>query len=200
MGGVRVLLAIRISLAHSSDNNADNHSFSSQAQRCLKRRRIAKDTVGYSWPSILMKSAFWFAVSRASRGAKIPRLPRLEDSRLFESRSCRFCFSCPQLYAITHKRPSSSSSHSTTMRRASYGLRRAIQRRALQTHAAPLKDLSASSVQITTLPNKIRVATESTPGHFSAVGLYIDAGTRYETPNTSGVSHFLDRMAFKVCI
>ncbi|TFK41853.1 Metalloenzyme, LuxS/M16 peptidase-like protein [Crucibulum laeve] len=53
------------------------------------------------------------------------------------------------------------------------------------------------TVQITTLPNKIRVATESTPGHFSSVGLYIDAGSRYETPKTSGVSHFLDRMAFK---
>lgn len=53
-------------------------------------------------------------------------------------------------------------------------------------------------VQITTLPNKIRVATENTPGHFSSVGLYIDAGSRYETPLTSGVSHFLDRMAFKV--
>ncbi|EMD32563.1 hypothetical protein CERSUDRAFT_161496 [Gelatoporia subvermispora B] len=52
-------------------------------------------------------------------------------------------------------------------------------------------------VQITTLPNKIRVATESTPGHFSSVGLYVDAGCRYETPSSSGVSHFLDRMAFK---
>ncbi|KAI0094433.1 Metalloenzyme, LuxS/M16 peptidase-like protein [Irpex rosettiformis] len=83
------------------------------------------------------------------------------------------------------------------MRRASYGLRHALQRRTLQTHAAPLKELSPSSVEITTLPNKIRVATENTPGHFSAVGLYIDAGTRYETPTTSGVSHFLDRMAFK---
>ncbi|KAI0695619.1 Metalloenzyme, LuxS/M16 peptidase-like protein [Cytidiella melzeri] len=81
------------------------------------------------------------------------------------------------------------------MRRASYGLRRAIQRRPLHTREA-LKDV-APSVQITTLPNKIRVATASTPGHFSAVGLYIDAGTRYETPTTSGVSHFLDRLAFK---
>ncbi|KIJ54423.1 hypothetical protein M422DRAFT_96732, partial [Sphaerobolus stellatus SS14] len=53
------------------------------------------------------------------------------------------------------------------------------------------------SVQITTLPNKLRVATESTPGHFTSVGLYIDAGSRYETPLTSGVSHFIDRMAFK---
>jgi len=55
-----------------------------------------------------------------------------------------------------------------------------------------------STTQVTTLPNKIRVATENTPGHFTSVGLYIDAGTRYETPLTSGVSHFLDRLAFRV--
>ncbi|KAJ3567333.1 hypothetical protein NP233_g6426 [Leucocoprinus birnbaumii] len=53
------------------------------------------------------------------------------------------------------------------------------------------------TVKITTLPNKIRVATEATPGHFSSVGLYVDGGSRYEWPEVSGVSHFLDRMAFK---
>ncbi|KAJ7293016.1 Metalloenzyme, LuxS/M16 peptidase-like protein [Mycena rebaudengoi] len=60
------------------------------------------------------------------------------------------------------------------------------------------QDLSPNPpLRLTTLPNKIRVATQSTPGHFSSVGLYIDAGSRYETPSSSGVSHFLDRMAFK---
>ncbi|KAJ8523362.1 hypothetical protein ONZ45_g223 [Pleurotus djamor] len=57
--------------------------------------------------------------------------------------------------------------------------------------------LPPSTVKITTLPNKLRVASDTTPGHFSSVGLYVDAGTRYETPSTSGVSHFIDRMAFK---
>ena len=70
------------------------------------------------------------------------------------------------------------------------GFRR--QRRHLST------DSPAQGVQITTLPNKLRVATENTPGHFSSFGLYIDAGARYETCHTSGVSHFIDRMAFKV--
>ncbi|THH18254.1 hypothetical protein EW146_g2693 [Bondarzewia mesenterica] len=65
------------------------------------------------------------------------------------------------------------------------------QRRKLSTEAVN------PPVQITTLPNRIRVATETTPGHFSSVGLYVDAGSRYETSLTSGVSHFLDRMAFK---
>ena len=65
-------------------------------------------------------------------------------------------------------------------------------------HQRHLSQASLPPLRITTLPNKIRVATESTPGHFSSVGLYIDAGSRYELPSTSGVSHFLDRMAFKV--
>jgi len=55
------------------------------------------------------------------------------------------------------------------------------------------------TVKITTLPNNIRVATEATLGHFSSVGLYVDGGSRYEWSAISGVSHFLDRMAFKVC-
>ncbi|KAG9314105.1 Metalloenzyme, LuxS/M16 peptidase-like protein [Chiua virens] len=67
----------------------------------------------------------------------------------------------------------------------------------LPSHRRHLSHASLPPLQITTLPNKIRVATESTPGHFSSVGLYIDAGSRYELPSTSGASHFLDRMAFK---
>ncbi|EAU92558.1 mitochondrial processing peptidase [Coprinopsis cinerea okayama7 len=79
------------------------------------------------------------------------------------------------------------------MRKASCLLRpaRAASRRRYSTHQP------SSNVQITTLPNKLRVATDTTPGHFSSVGLYIDAGARYETPDTTGASYFLDRMAFK---
>lgn len=51
---------------------------------------------------------------------------------------------------------------------------------------------------MTTLPNKVRVATENIPGHFHSVGVYVDAGSRYESPRTSGTSHLLDRLAFKV--
>ena len=52
---------------------------------------------------------------------------------------------------------------------------------------------------MTVLPNKLRVVTENTPGHFSSLGVYIDAGSRYESARMSGASHMLDRMAFKVC-
>ena len=80
-------------------------------------------------------------------------------------------------------------------------MRKASFRHALRSYPCPrhASNLSLNpSVRVTTLPNKIRVATENTPGHFSCVGLYIDAGARYETLSSSGVSHFLDRMAFKV--
>lgn len=51
--------------------------------------------------------------------------------------------------------------------------------------------------QISTLKNGLRIVTDSTPGHFSALGAYVDAGSRYETNKTSGISHMIDRMAWK---
>lgn len=51
--------------------------------------------------------------------------------------------------------------------------------------------------EITTLPNGIRVATEALPGHFSGIGVYIDAGSRFENDALRGVSHIVDRLAFK---
>ncbi|TGZ85332.1 hypothetical protein EX30DRAFT_326384 [Ascodesmis nigricans] len=51
--------------------------------------------------------------------------------------------------------------------------------------------------RITTLSNGLRVATEAIPGHFAAVGVYIDAGSRYETERLCGCSHLVDRLAFK---
>jgi processing peptidase subunit alpha len=41
------------------------------------------------------------------------------------------------------------------------------------------------------------VATESLPGPFSGVGVYVDAGSRYENESLRGVSHIVDRLAFK---
>ncbi|THH27669.1 hypothetical protein EUX98_g6518 [Antrodiella citrinella] len=79
-------------------------------------------------------------------------------------------------------------------RAATSALRRSLRPRR-QFHNAAADP--SSSVQITTLPNKIRVATESTPGHFSSLGLYVDTGASCEDASTSGVCHFLDRMAFK---
>lgn len=43
----------------------------------------------------------------------------------------------------------------------------------------------------------MRVATESLPGAFSGVGVYIEAGSRFEDESLRGVSHIVDRLAFK---
>ena len=41
------------------------------------------------------------------------------------------------------------------------------------------------------------MATESLPGPFSGVGVYVDAGSRYENESFRGLSHIVDRLAFK---
>lgn len=51
--------------------------------------------------------------------------------------------------------------------------------------------------QVTTLPNGVRVATEDLPGPFSGIGVYINAGSRYENEYLRGASHIMDRLAFK---
>ncbi|KAJ2846897.1 Mitochondrial-processing peptidase subunit alpha [Coemansia brasiliensis] len=50
---------------------------------------------------------------------------------------------------------------------------------------------------VTTFPNGLRVTSESDPGHFSAIGVYVDAGSRYEDASTSGYAHLMDRLAFR---
>ncbi|KAJ2042711.1 Mitochondrial-processing peptidase subunit alpha [Coemansia sp. S16] len=50
---------------------------------------------------------------------------------------------------------------------------------------------------ITTLPNGLRIVSERNPGHFTALGVYVDAGSRYEDSTTSGYAHLMDRLAFR---
>ena len=54
------------------------------------------------------------------------------------------------------------------------------------------------SVRVTTLPNGLRVATDSMEAvETVSVGVYIGVGTRQERPETNGVAHVLEHMAFK---
>ncbi|KAH8806385.1 peptidase M16 inactive domain-containing protein [Hyaloscypha sp. PMI_1271] len=69
--------------------------------------------------------------------------------------------------------------------------------RNLATVADSVQKDPAELDQISTLPNGVRVATEALPGHFSGVGVFIDAGSRYENEYLRGVSHIMDRLAFK---
>ncbi|KYO55027.1 pitrilysin family protein [Tistrella mobilis] len=58
--------------------------------------------------------------------------------------------------------------------------------------------LDGSSIRITTLPNGMRVATDSM-AHVETVtvGVWVHAGTRHEPAEINGVSHLLEHMAFK---
>ncbi|CAK1601702.1 unnamed protein product [Parnassius mnemosyne] len=51
--------------------------------------------------------------------------------------------------------------------------------------------------RLTVLDNGIRVASEDSGCATATVGLWIDAGSRYETSKNNGVAHFLEHMAFK---
>ncbi|NP_001164373.1 mitochondrial-processing peptidase subunit alpha [Nasonia vitripennis] len=50
--------------------------------------------------------------------------------------------------------------------------------------------------EITTLSNGLRVASENRFGQFFTVGVLIDSGSRYEVAYPSGISHFLEKLAF----
>lgn len=51
--------------------------------------------------------------------------------------------------------------------------------------------------RVTTLSNGLRVATEDYGLPTATVGIWIDAGSRFETEKTNGTAHFLEHMAFK---
>ncbi|KAJ2865682.1 Mitochondrial-processing peptidase subunit alpha [Coemansia aciculifera] len=62
----------------------------------------------------------------------------------------------------------------------------------------PTTQVSADGqTHITTLPNGLRIVSERNPGHFTALGVYVDAGSRYEDSTTSGYAHLMDRLAFR---
>lgn len=72
--------------------------------------------------------------------------------------------------------------------------------RAFSAEATSFPDyvLRAPTTDITTLPSGMRVASETVVGSETAtVGVWIDAGSRYETSKNNGAAHFLEHMAFK---
>lgn len=70
------------------------------------------------------------------------------------------------------------------------------------THSADYKAaiLNVPATEITILDNGLRVASEDSGAATATVGLWIDAGSRLETPANNGVAHFLEHMAFKVLL
>ncbi|ENN72490.1 hypothetical protein HUJ04_001113 [Dendroctonus ponderosae] len=57
--------------------------------------------------------------------------------------------------------------------------------------------LNVPPTKVTTLSNGIRVATEDWGSQTATVGIWIDAGSRYENAKNNGVAHFMEHMAFK---
>jgi len=47
------------------------------------------------------------------------------------------------------------------------------------------------------LPNGMLVASEQSAAETATIGVFIDAGSRYETDESNGAAHFLEHMAFK---
>lgn len=54
--------------------------------------------------------------------------------------------------------------------------------------------------KVTTLSNGLKVASEKRFGQFCTIGVVIESGARYEVAYPSGVSHFLEKLAFSVSI
>src|SRR5271154_6491504 len=56
----------------------------------------------------------------------------------------------------------------------------------------------ARDIEMTTLANGLRVITETMPHVRSvSVGVWVGSGSRRETPEQNGVSHFIEHMLFK---
>jgi processing peptidase subunit beta len=78
-------------------------------------------------------------------------------------------------------------------------LRRTLPRRHKSTAAASIVGALPEYTEVTTLPNGLRVATERVPAECETVtlGVWIDAGSRYEAASNNGAAHFLEHIAFK---
>ncbi|XP_042373098.1 probable mitochondrial-processing peptidase subunit beta, mitochondrial [Zingiber officinale] len=70
--------------------------------------------------------------------------------------------------------------------------------------ATPFPDhspfLRFPEVRLSTLPSGLRVVTQTAPSsatHTASLGVWIDAGSRFEAPGTNGTAHFLEHMIFK---
>ncbi|WVZ69088.1 hypothetical protein U9M48_017932, partial [Paspalum notatum var. saurae] len=73
-------------------------------------------------------------------------------------------------------------------------------------HASPVPrtpdhspHLRLPDARISTLPSGLRVVTQAYPTatRMASVGVWVDAGSRFELPGTNGTAHFLEHMAFK---
>ncbi|KAF0916704.1 hypothetical protein E2562_011555 [Oryza meyeriana var. granulata] len=59
--------------------------------------------------------------------------------------------------------------------------------------------LRLPAARVSTLPTGLRIVTQAHPAatRMASVGVWVDAGSRFELPGTNGTAHFLEHMAFK---
>ncbi|WRX27787.1 Peptidase M16 [Theobroma cacao] len=57
--------------------------------------------------------------------------------------------------------------------------------------------VASSETKVKTLSNGVKIASEKLLTPAASIGLFINSGSIYETPISSGASHLLERMAFK---
>lgn len=65
---------------------------------------------------------------------------------------------------------------------------------------ATTSDGDQNLTRVTTLSNGLKVASERKFGQFCTIGVVIESGARYEVAYPSGVSHFLEKLAFHVSV
>ncbi|XP_058214396.1 mitochondrial-processing peptidase subunit alpha-like [Rhododendron vialii] len=66
------------------------------------------------------------------------------------------------------------------------------------TFPPPLPDyVEPGKTKITTLPNGVKIASETSANPAASIGLYVHSGSIFETPDSFGATHLLERMAFK---
>jgi predicted Zn-dependent peptidase len=68
----------------------------------------------------------------------------------------------------------------------------------LRTPPREIRHGPASEIEVTTLANGLRVATDRMESvETASLGVWVSAGTRYEAVEQNGISHLLEHMAFK---
>ena len=58
--------------------------------------------------------------------------------------------------------------------------------------------LNMNPTEVTCLSNGLHVCSEYIDTPTATIGLWIDAGTRWENEQNNGVAHFLEHLVFKV--
>lgn len=88
---------------------------------------------------------------------------------------------------------------SQVMRRIPSVCKRTFASPVLDSTGAPYPNsiMNAPITEVSKLASGMRVASETAHGETATVGVWIDAGSRYETSRNNGAAHFLEHMAFK---